>query len=455
LTIKDNSGGISVDNIVLIVEEKDLEEEFLHYEDNITELLNQPPVITMIENLTADLNQSTLITASVTDIDGRVVSYQWKKGEEILSDTITFHCTPTIVGTDILTLTVIDDDGAIATKSLSINVVDRVPNIPPSANAGFSQNTEVNSSVEIIGEAIDSDGIITNYRWERDGITLAQTKNFTYLPVVIGTHILVLTVTDNDGATASDSVDIIVSEPLNQNPIANTGEDITVSSAIEMIELDASLSSDSDGKIISYQWLKDGNEIASGKIAELDISDYFAGIYDISLIVTDDDGATHSDIMKLTKYVSSMSNIKRTGQITSYTSGDDGDLQKGISTLYTRDIDNIIVTDEIRNKMWQDDQDPNGEGTFDDAQNYCDTLILGGYLDWRLPTIYDLVSIIHQENSPIHIDSKFINTQLASYWSSGTVSNDINKAWFVDFYEGMTGNMDKMEILKIKCIRDK
>jgi hypothetical protein len=222
-----------------------------------------------------------------------------------------------------------------------------------------------------------------------------------------------------------------------------------------MIQLDGSLSSDIDGVITNYQWLKDGQEIATGKIAELDISDYFAGAYDISLIVTDDDGATSSDILQFTKYVSPTSKVKRTGQITSYSDYDDGDYQKGISNYYTRDDEDIIVTDEVRNKMWQDDKDPNAEGNFDDARNYCETLLLGGYLDWRLPTIHDLFSIINQENSPIHIDNQFSNTQLASYWSSAIVSDDIDKVWFVDFYEGMTGNMDKAEILKIKCIRDK
>lgn len=459
LTVTDDKGGISIDNMILIINDEILKhenkDEYNHEnEDNQTEILNQAPIIETIKDLTALLNQSILITASVSDNDGRVVSYEWKNEEEIISDTVTFHYAPQTVGINRLTLTVTDDDGAITIENITIDVIDISPNIPPKVNAGFSQNIEINNSIEIIGEAIDNDGNITSYKWEKGDVTLANTKTFTYLPVVIGTHTLVLTVIDNDGAVASDSVDIIVSEALNKNPIANAGEDIGVSSKIEIIELNGNLSSDSDGVITTYQWLKDGKEIAIGKTTELDIRDYISGIYDISLIVTDDDGQTDSDTLKLIIYDSEISKVKKTGQITSYSNGDDGDLQKGISPEYIRNHYNTTITDEIREKMWQDDEDKNAEGSFEDAQRYCEALTLEGYIDWRLPTIHDLVSILHQENSPIHIDDKFINTQLGSYWSSATVSNDINKVWFVDFDEGMTANNIKEEFLKIKCIRD-
>ncbi|WP_223892521.1 PKD domain-containing protein, partial [Sulfurovum sp. TSL6] len=109
------------------------------------------------------------------------------------------------------TLTVTDDDGATATDSMNVTVTAVPPaNIPPIADAGADQNVEVNQSITITGSGTDSDGNITAYEWKKGTTILATTASFSYTPDTVGTDTLTLTVTDDDGATATDSMNVTV-----------------------------------------------------------------------------------------------------------------------------------------------------------------------------------------------------------------------------------------------------
>jgi len=122
-------------------------------------------------------------------------------------------------------------------------------NILPVANAGDDKTVQVNQSISITGAGTDNDGSIISYQWTKGAIELATTASFDYTPTVVGTDILTLTVTDDDGVTASDSVNIVVTSTPNHAPIAtdiatNTTEDNT-----KQITL---IATDSDGDSLSY-----------------------------------------------------------------------------------------------------------------------------------------------------------------------------------------------------------
>jgi hypothetical protein len=102
----------------------------------------------------------------------------------------------------------------------------------------------------------------------------------------------------------------------------------------------------------------------------------------------------------------------------------------GIERSYTDNGDGTI-TDNVTGLMWQ--QIPNFEKySFDDAFDYVDSLSIGGYDDWRLPTIKELLSIANfngeltmiGESTP-YIDTDYFNFQSDSpmpfaghFWSS-------------------------------------
>ncbi len=77
----------------------------------------------------------------------------------------------------------------------------------------------------------------------------------------------------------------------------------------------------------------------------------------------------------------------------------------GNQPSYTLSADKVTVTDNVTGLMWQQTPDTNGDGvidvadkmTWDEVQKYPATLNakkLGGFDDWRLPTIKELYSLI-------------------------------------------------------------
>ena len=112
-----------------------------------------------------------------------------------------------------------------------------------------------------------------------------------------GVRTVTLTVTDNAGATATDTVLI----DINARPIANAGPDQalfdTDNSGAESVTLDASASSDSDGTVVSYVWWQDSVQIALGANPSLALP---VGTHTITLTVTDNRGATSSDTVQIT-----------------------------------------------------------------------------------------------------------------------------------------------------------
>ncbi len=123
--------------------------------------------------------------------------------------------------------------GAVDTTEEIQKIVDDLGiNILPTANAGADKNIEVNQAVTITGSATDIDGTIVSYEWKKGTTTLATTASFDYIATTVGTDVLTLTVIDDDGATASDSmnVSVIYFTAIGEEVLAPDGLTVTVSS---------------------------------------------------------------------------------------------------------------------------------------------------------------------------------------------------------------------------------
>src|ERR671923_1953606 len=151
-----------------------------------------------------------------------------------------------------------------ATSGSTHLIVNKPPNQLPTADAGsdFSVN-EGTTGVQLQGSGSDPDGTISSYKWEQvvsgsePTVTLTDentaTAKFDAPSVSTNTELTFkLTVTDNDGATATDSVKVTINNE-NQPPTANAGSDQTVNEG-DTVALDGSASTDTDGTIASYSW---------------------------------------------------------------------------------------------------------------------------------------------------------------------------------------------------------
>ena len=162
----------------------------------------------------------------------------------------------------------------------------------PIANAGSDQSIRKDDTVTFDGSlSNDPDGSIVSYDWSYNGTTLTTGVNGTYNTATTpaGIYNILLTVTDNIGAIATDTVTITIT---NTPPVAHAGNDQIINLG-ESVTLDGSGSSDSDGNITDYSWYEGGVAVGSG--SSITLTNLTAGLHTITLTVTDNNNNTHSD----------------------------------------------------------------------------------------------------------------------------------------------------------------
>ena len=153
----------------------------------------------------------------------------------------------------------------------------------------------------------------------------------------------------------------------------------------------------------------------------------------------------------------------QTGSIT-LTFGEDSDYQPTASqpgfTMYYNAVDASSVTvDNRTGLMWV--ADPVGAGTsvtytWEGAITACENLSYGGYTDWRLPDIRELMSVTDYgaAAAPVIRAKFFPNTQASVYWSATTYVSNTDSAWTVDFNEGVVDGYSKSTSFNyVRCVR--
>jgi hypothetical protein len=142
-------------------------------------------------------------------------------------------------------------------------------------------------------------------------------------------------------------------------------------------------------------------------------------------------------------------NLAATGQTTSYQTGDDGDLQKGVAIpppyqlLRFTDNGDGTVTDHLTGLMWAKNANANGTKTWSGAIDYANNLSLGTSCggprtDWRLPNIKELESLTDYSNADPALPAghPFTSVQSDYYWSSTTLGYNTEYAWNVNMFFG-------------------
>ncbi|EDN67212.1 conserved hypothetical protein [Beggiatoa sp. PS] len=156
--------------------------------------------------------------------------------------------------------------------------------------------------------------------------------------------------------------------------------------------------------------------------------------------------------------------VAKTGQTTSYATGDDGDLEKGTTWPNPRFTDNGdgTVTDNLTGLIWlenancanaarswatalNDVAQLNTDGTMN-SNNCGDTSNSSSHqTDWRLPNIRELHSLIDLSNvSPaLPTGYPFSGVQTGYYWSCTSSANITTYAWDVNLGFGNVYNDSK------------
>lgn len=229
-----------------------------------------------------------------SDPDGAIISYNWDFGDGNTATGVNPNHTYNSAGTYNVTLTVMDDAGVIDSAGTSATISDTA-NQPPVANANGPYNGTAGVAVTFDGtDSSDPDGSIVSYDWNFGDGTIAMdagpSPSHTY--AVNGSYSVTMTVTDDAGATASDSTTANIGAAPNEVPVADANGPYT-GAVGSLVQFDGSGSSDPDGSIVSYQW--DFGDGSTGTGVSPVHSYNSDGSFTVTLTVTDDAAATDTD----------------------------------------------------------------------------------------------------------------------------------------------------------------
>jgi len=320
LTVTD-TGGLSVSDTV-----------------NITiNAVNTPPVVNAGTDITATSGATIQLAASGSDAQG-AVTFLWSQvsgpSVTLTSTTIANPSFPAPVITTgsitiICRLTVTDTNGVSVSDDISITINAPVStNTPPLANAGTDASAPEGSTVKLAGTGSDAESGV-NFSWSQtSGASVAITggtttsPSFTAPQVATGTTQVLgfqLTVTDAQGLTTTDTVNITVTDvPLT----ANAGVDSS-SSENTLVQLTGSGTGQGT---LGYLWNQvsgpavslSSTTIASPQFTAPQVGTGGATLV-FSLLVTDNTGTSPVDTVTITI----TNNTALTSRITVFTEDND------------------------------------------------------------------------------------------------------------------------------------
>jgi PKD repeat protein len=168
-------------------------------------VLNQPPLASFSDSASVALTGTTINfnASSSFDPDGSIASCAWTFGDGTSASGMLVNHSYANDGAYNVTLTVIDNEGALSARSVLKTILNR----PPVAN--FRENAATLYTGEIVefnaSASYDPDGIITAYLWN-----FGDSENATGAIVGHsfhhdGIYAITLTVIDEDGLSASTS----------------------------------------------------------------------------------------------------------------------------------------------------------------------------------------------------------------------------------------------------------
>ena len=298
LKVTDNNGATARDTMQVIV--------------NPAAAVNIPPTANAgaDQNITLPTNTVSL-SGSGSDPDGTITTYLWTKVAGPATGTITTAnnaattVTGLIAGIYKFELRVTDNNGATARDTMQVIVF--APNIAPAANAGLNQSiTLPTNTTNLSGSGTDVDGTVVIYKWTKVAGPAPGTITNSNVPVTnvtgltAGIYKFELRVTDNNGATGKDTMQVIVN-PENIPPVANAGADQSIVLPANRVTLTGS-GTDADGTITAYTWKQISgpvDKLTSTNTAVTVLDNLIAGNYKFELMVTDNRGARGKDTVNV------------------------------------------------------------------------------------------------------------------------------------------------------------
>ena len=256
---------------------------------------NEAPIAAAGSNQAIHIGDRVSLDGTASTDDVGVVAYSWNFGDGSSGggarQTHVYHT----AGTYTVTLEVTDASGASGTDTLIVEV-QPTPNEPPAAAAGSDQTVTLGDEARFDASASTDDNGIVSYSWSFGDGTSAEGARVAHTFASAGTFSVTLTVADTDGAVTTDVLAVAVEPRPNRTPVAIADGPPTVQVG-EDASFDASASND-DGRLVSFSWdFGDGGADAGEQVTHVFVA---AGTFQVTLYVTDNDGAVATDTRTVT-----------------------------------------------------------------------------------------------------------------------------------------------------------
>jgi len=225
------------------------------------------------------------------DPDGTIASYAWAFGDGSTGTGPVVWHRYSAGGAYTATLTVTDNRGATSPVSEVIQVgpTNQQPVALLTADPAV---TSVGGWVQFdASTSYDVDGAIASYAWAFGDGSTASGAVVWHRFNSAGVFSVALTVTDDKGAQDVETRTVQAGS-VNNPPTAAFVYSPSSPLVLQWVQFDASGSTDSDGSIASYAWsFGDGTTMTGVVVYKQFVA---AGVYPVTLTVTDDDGATNA-----------------------------------------------------------------------------------------------------------------------------------------------------------------
>ncbi len=191
LTVTDNDGASGSTSQTVTIVNLDPEAGFAF----------SPPVATTVDTVQ--------FTDTSIDEDGSIIAWSWLFGDGFSSTLSSPSHRYSTKGPMTVTLTVTDNEGAFASISQTINVLNLDP------VAGFTHSPSPVTTVDIVqftDTSLDEDGNVVAWSWDFGDGSSTNLQNPTHNFASPGVYMVTLTVSDNEGGIHSVSLTIEVAQ---------------------------------------------------------------------------------------------------------------------------------------------------------------------------------------------------------------------------------------------------
>jgi len=441
LTVTDNNNSTNSNTVTITVGENTL------------------PSLTLSPSTEQEVVVNSLVEIDATAVDeGDTLTYDWiysKLGVNAYhpsGHSSRFSHTFTESGTYNVAVTVTDSFGAKVSKSVTIVVTNSSDALPVAfiddSNITVNQEIYVGQRPYVMIGGSDDKGVVACKWQDATGrILFEQTLsapvtrldynecNYEFpTATASGTYLYSFMVKDT--ANQWDSVDLNLTVLANHVPTATIGENriIEVGTTLNITAVVTHNDVDND---MTYQWMygvKDsGTMLGGGDTLTFSHTFDTIGLYEVTFRV----GDTHNTTSLVTIHV----NVRKTA---------------------TPTLPATIVT--IGNLMWEDTQHSRTiqMSSWSDAQNYCSTLNLGTFNNWRLSTRDEIITIMageYNDNTKPAIVDGFVvfypNDRVSTWLNNESGTTDHMVAWFDGGdlnIDGLTSTNDEQGV---RCVRTK